>query len=746
MFTLMQRLCVFTGTKYIDTRTFTRPKKRTSDLISSFSDNLLTIQEKASPISTSEINMKVGGPVFNTSYMQKSWLDDVSPPQSFTSSIDSMNDCMANSLITSSDFSNINLLLNNSQYGDDEHKANINYQGYFLNDVINDRKYLETISKYTDEDDVMLAKDSSISKTDINSIEELNSGTNTPINNIDSCSSDTYSDGSTIIEATNINLTSKFDSLGKHTFIAENDNTSSNHIQDSSYGINPQNATYEKLTLHTTFTKPGNSTYDKIENNTFSVVENQSFDNVPNGSPNKKAETSSNKITNITFERIEDCTFDKITDGTFDKIENQTFNRKINRTYDQIENSKAHIYDSPPVNNISKYQMNKQVLIAQSTPTSTVYSQEINDLDLSPISFRRQSILNDKIKLEENVARLNRNNLDNYIDENHMSDKRLSLQTFEYFEKSISLLDEKKDENEFDELLNNLTENIKSSESDKLRQSLDNIKKRHSLLNLEKQQEDLLRKMEVGNSGDDGSSTNFVDNKLMDSLNKSGLMTASNGGSIERLLNRRSRICDEQTILPVVEQKDDNTNNFEIKEETNAPGASKLDKKNRDRFKTIRISKRWEEGMIDIADVENPGNNQHLEQVEQPLRVNPIESDDVLFKKPETQIKPSKMRALSKPKYYGSAILKKEDLSLPLSQISNSNDHLESGPTTNSVPTLKSPMGIKSKSYHNLSSTNKIVTNLKLSSKLGSSVSKLSLNSRSGNIEVCNQYDIVLKI
>lgn len=55
------------------------------------------------------------GGAFTPLSMQRSWLNDVSPPSSIGTSMDFQNnDTMLNSLITSSDFANVNFLLNGS--------------------------------------------------------------------------------------------------------------------------------------------------------------------------------------------------------------------------------------------------------------------------------------------------------------------------------------------------------------------------------------------------------------------------------------------------------------------------------------------------------------------------------------------------------------------------------------------------------------------------------------------------------
>lgn len=66
----------------------------------------------------SSINLLIGGAISLSpaSYMQRSWLQDVSPPGSIGTSMTFQdNEKMCSSLITSSDFSNISYLLNNDE-------------------------------------------------------------------------------------------------------------------------------------------------------------------------------------------------------------------------------------------------------------------------------------------------------------------------------------------------------------------------------------------------------------------------------------------------------------------------------------------------------------------------------------------------------------------------------------------------------------------------------------------------------
>lgn len=361
------------------------------------------------------------------------------------------------------------------------------------------------------------------------------------------------------------------------------------------------------------------------------------------------------------------------------------------------------------------------------------------------------------------------------------NEKRISLQHFEEFEKSI--MESEHNGLDFDEMLNSLTDVRRSTDSSvKLRQSLDNIKKRHSRINTEKQQEELLKKR--GTELNDSTTpvvASPLDNKLADSMIRS---MSSSGGS-ERLLNRRSRYNDDVHLTLSPQQQKSTTEQQEV--ETNesnrttttttenianplptAPEVGGSDKKkDRDRFKTIRISKRREEGMVVVPD---PDDDFAAESaalpVEEELPGSPLvtgssafgrvdynspkesrlssadKTEDAVFKRPQLGGIPkgeSKIRSLSKPRSYygvtpsaGGFGLRPKDLSLPLSAKSSSTDNLENDRPNYQQPpppgrlslggklggsggvalagragstvqsNLKSPMGTKSKSHHNL--------------------------------------------
>lgn len=205
-------------------------------------------------------------------------------------------------------------------------------------------------------------------------------------------------------------------------------------------------------------------------------------------------------------------------------------------------------------------------------------------------------------------------------DSNLMYDKeRQSLQNFEEFEKSLSTL---KNDEDFAIMFNTLTATtttttmeqpqsyrnhnnsntptyhhhsqspLSSRGGGKMRQSLDNIKKRHSLLNMEKQQQDAAARNSI-----------VIDsNKLLDSM---GASTSSSSSS-SRLL-RRSRLFDDinpmehsselnvtqppQSVVAATESEPQHSEQ-QLDHTGAAAETADIDVNNRDRFKTIRISRK----------------------------------------------------------------------------------------------------------------------------------------------------------
>lgn len=793
------------------------------------------------------MTMSSGNSSLNTSQMmQRSWLNDVSPPGSIMSSMEfSINDKMGSSLITSGDFTNVSYLLN-ANGGDETQQLNShsNYDGYKLADVIKDRKFLENLSCF---EDSSMAKDLAISKTDLNGIEENLSGFSTMQNSLESV---TKSAEGRVSDVTMVLGNGKSDA----TFEME-------ATEAAPVGLKKLNGTFERRRNFDTYRKPKsslNSTFDalpKVEVGEPLLVRNGTFDAGSNDKPLDE-----------TFGLVDNCndTFslnrtakingdERQLNQTYEYCEkespsvallNRTFERPRNGTYVESEASPnpIHAGNSTPNGTFevpAKNENNRDSMgLAQSTPfvqvprakrISDISQYEVNVSPISAVRGRRSEGAKLSRNLESEIA-LETDDFDvefrrlpatpNSKTENgsHLleNEKRISLQQFEEFEKSV--MESEQNGVDFDEMLNSLTDVKRSMDSVKLRQSLDNIKKRHSRINSEKQQDELRRR---GDMNDSLSSP--MDNKLADSMIRS--MSSSSGS--ERLLNRRSRYNDDVhlTLSPqqptVQPNKSIDATLPDVEQQTNEPNATESvdplptanevgssDRKNRDRFKTIRINKRREEGMVIVpgpeevddsllesaslpTEEELPGSpavaNSAFSRVDynspKESRLSSATSneqnktEEAVFKRPQGIPKPeSKVRSLSKPRYYGapgSGIgLAKKELSLPLK--SSSTDNLENDRPSYHQPqspshlqrlslggnrvgavesgrkigaagsvqsNLKSPMGTKSKSYHNLyynqsnhggsnSNLNRIPT------PLGLSAQKLSHNN--SNTELKN--------
>lgn len=766
----------------------------------------------------------------------------------------SVNEKLGNSLITSGDFSNVSFLLNaNANGGEEMLNSHTNYDGYKLTDVIKDRQFLENLSCF---DDNTMTKDCAISKTDLNGIEENLSGLSTMQNSLESvtkCVEGRLSDDTMVLDNGRGDATFELLPAEPEPVVRAKVNSTFERRRNFDTYRKPKsslNGTFDALPkVDVGEPVPVNRTFDageeeKLSDATFGMVENC------NGtfSLNRTAKVSgTEKQLNQTYEYCEkvspgvhaaDRTFERPKNGTFveDPASPDTLGILGNRTPNGT-------FELP----IERLGNGDKVSMVQSTPFVQVpRSKRISDIsqydvNVSPIapSFGRRSegvrrsrnlendmtsshMETDEFDVEFRKLPLTPNSKTDSSSGAHLLDneKRISLQHFEDFEKSI--LESEHNGVDFDEMLNSLTDVKRSMDSVKLRQSLDNIKKRHSRVNSEKQQEELKKRGELNDS------SSSLDNKLADSMMRS--MSSSSGS--ERLLNRRSRINDDVhlTLSPQQQlQKSVEASLHELELQTNEsktmdnvnplPTASEVgssDRKNRDRFKTIRISKRREEGMVVVVpgpeDVEDCDGESASLPVEEELpgsptvltsafsRVDynsPKESrltttsnleqskiEDMVFKRPQGIPKPdSKIRSLSKPRYYGAAGggfgLTRKDLSLPLTTKSSSTDNLENdrpnyqqspshqqriamgtkvvggfgsggvsgvgkGAGSNLVQSnLKSPMGTKSKSHHNLyfnqSSHGGSNSNLnRIPTPLGLSAQKLSHNNSNTELSGVN--------
>lgn len=364
----------------------------------------------------------------------------------------------------------------------------------------------------------------------------------------------------------------------------------------------------------------------------------------------------------------------KLNDSTEDLGKNLTFNahENGNLNWEKIQ------------------QLNKTIV--QSTPIHDCDENFVKSFDhtMSPISSL-QAAVDDDDDTEVVIRNLKSRNLVNDLTmedyRNSMEDQcefllneetiKLSSRvcgsdTIECLDLKTALIYSADAGKEFDKMLDSF--NVKKSlESEKLLQSVDSIKQRHSLINFEKQREDKL-KME--------------DNKTQyDTMNVSG----------ERLL-RRSRLYDDVN-LQLQKQQTETVSTESAKEEIELEADNIVDKSNRDRFKTIKLNKKLHTGMV-VVDVEPPQDSEDTSSTspgtnkEKRNQINQQKQEDVEFKKPAPG--PSKLSkfGFSRPTYRS-----RNDLNLPLK--ANSTDSLDND-EPRARPKLKSPMGVKSKSIHNL--------------------------------------------
>lgn len=363
----------------------------------------------------------------------------------------------------------------------------------------------------------------------------------------------------------------------------------------------------------------------------------------------------------------------------------ENINGSKNLTYNAYTNNGNLTWDK-----IQEHQNMMHATIVQSTPVHQ-YSDDDRlkktfDHTMSPIS--RSQITDENDEVAEVVIRslkgrrlVNDVTIDDY--RNSMEDQCEFLLNEETIKLSSRVCGdtidtlEMKSEKDFDKMLD--TFNVKKSlESEKLLQSVDTIKLRHSLINFEKQREEKLKK-------DDDS----------DNRTQYETMSKSN----ERLL-RRSRLYDDVNLQ--LQKQQNETHDANTQDPNGEDQDDIIDKSNRDRFKTIKLNKKLQSGMVIVNDeAEGPVDESSTSPGANKERQNKLnqktqESEDVEFKRPL----PAPSR-LSKFGYSRPTYRSRQDLNLPLK--ANSTDSLDNDePRTSAHSNLKSPMGIKSKSIHNL--------------------------------------------
>lgn len=381
-----------------------------------------------------------------------------------------------------------------------------------------------------------------------------------------------------------------------------------------------------------------------------------------------------------------DIQFSDLTNEQIDK--NFTFNARTdspNLTWSSIPHShqehlNRNVVQSTPVHTATAYRDDLAKTFIHMSPISSLSNAaEDEEAEVVIRNVTSRKLIND-ITFDEY-----RNSIEDQCEFllNEETIKLSSKMCGESFDLKASFIESADaNENDFDKMLDSF--NVKKSlESEKLLQSVDTIKQRHSLINFEKQREEKQKK-------DDE-----YDNKTQyEAMNKSN----------ERLL-RRSRLYDDVNLqlqkqqintAPLDAGKIDQACDDELNEE--------VDRSNRDRFKTIKLNKKLKTGMVIVDDDDSeeqkpsdcnttsPGaNKEHRNHINQ-LKQDQEESE---FKKPA----PSRMNkfGFTRPPYAS-----RNNLNLPLK--ANSTDSLDNDDArgTRSSSNVKSPMGVKSKSIHNL--------------------------------------------
>lgn len=302
-------------------------------------------------------------------------------------------------------------------------------------------------------------------------------------------------------------------------------------------------------------------------------------------------------------------------------------------------------------------------------------------------------------------------------------EERQSLVNFEEYEKSLQLLDDNRNERDFDEMLASINTQDMRQSTERLRQSLDMIKKRHSLINYERQQEELRRKV------------NDIDQEINN-------LTMEGSASGPRLLSRRSRLFDEQQQpsqpLPPQETIMDRTMELgtaatlqQAHAGTAGERRSVPEKRDRDRFKTIKILRKPTNSNIPDADETSIGGllgsgvnaTQLVREDLGGQEADEGERAPPMAVAPRGLQRPS--RIMTRPRF-GSGLQRPSQLGIAAQKASSADDLLDSRRGGEEEPMqrqgsqergqsvqrgtisqmttgkLKSPMGVKSKSIHNL--------------------------------------------
>ncbi|KAJ6637672.1 hypothetical protein Bhyg_10403 [Pseudolycoriella hygida] len=312
------------------------------------------------------------------------------------------------------------------------------------------------------------------------------------------------------------------------------------------------------------------------------------------------------------------------TNRTFEKESNMnmTFDKSLDDTFQELSGKIAKL-DLLVPHVPDKYD---SANLVQSTPKYTRYQisrQSASPPNLSPISSKKFAF--GKMAPENQNTFMTNMPLD--LDESITNEEqKSSLVNFEEFEKSIFLDDDKGDE-DFETLLDRMGNSKRLEKREVMKESLDNIKKRHSLLNLEIKQEQQREKMNSHNGSslhksipderllkrsrlfDDITITtspdkidrNTTTTVIVDSNRTFNNQSSQRNGSNQQLSNNEKEEFNS-TVVVEKSQKASELPSEEMSRETEIEKPEKYD--NRDRFKTIRLFKKPALNAVVITDAQ----------------------------------------------------------------------------------------------------------------------------------------------
>ncbi|XP_055907062.1 uncharacterized protein LOC129942230 isoform X2 [Eupeodes corollae] len=661
------------------------------------------LPQQQQPQTPLNVNLEIGGLVTN---MQKSFLQDTSPPSSICSSMDVSLYGMNSSLITSSDFLSNNLL--QSIQGDvpmsglffDGEKTAEQIGGYTLNDMIRDRKALESLSLSAEG---TLIKDSNIAQID--DISLINSKTTSACSTMNNSVDSTGGAGSDTFSSRTCN-------------IAEREREQQREREKEQQESLPEKSFDQKLIFNETFPSGKeqivpNGDDDYIGDTTFNLVDSSIVTTTTVqpvvGSAEMKAFID---LQNETFQKpiMEETVCLKrfsIADGVNTTFDCSEQNLLCETPENNLKNGK-HYEQSTPHQNSSFTSMRQkpsftpsiEVNISPIVGYSTTPNRTLNETYEKPVSIAT-NILKERIQNEtfsEPQALLPprlpcNDDVNNAIETMELLENINPNETFNKcipFSKSIpggTPAVDTADEEAFNNLLDNLGKLELNEEQIKMQKSLETIKKRFSTA---------LDKSEAKET----SQICSPETPLSFSMNSSGIG--------DRLLSRRSRLYDGVNIAQPQKNSPSgsvNSNSFvketeggieseethkktdeqhcteQLSNNPNAPpqddkvprNSSKLEKRDRDRFRTIRIFKRTENGTSELNVPCIDGDNEHLPSTE--------EEDET----PQTAVSATTTAADRAPMER----ISRRDITPPVAYNNNNNNKTET--ESNNYATFKKP-------------------------------------------------------